>query len=75
MKHAQIQIKSMILMAETHTDVIKQANELLLKENEKMLVKGRVSMFWESQGDITYQSTTRLYFQPFFLYRIIEVLD
>lgn len=47
----------------------------LLKENEKMLVKGRVSMFWEAQGDITYQSATRLYSQQFFLYRIIEVLD
>ena len=74
MKHAKVQIKSMILMAETQTDVIKQANDLL-KENEKMLVKGRVSMFWEAQGDITYQSTTRLYSQQFFLYRIIEVLD
>lgn len=27
MKHAKIQIKSMILMAEAQTDVIKQANE------------------------------------------------
>ena len=74
MKHAQIQIKSIVLMAETQTEVIKQANDLL-KDNEKMLVKGRVSMFWEAQGDITYQSPTRLYSQQFFLYRIIEVLD
>ena len=74
MKHAKVQLKFMILMAETQTDVIKQANELL-KENEKMLVKDRVSMFWEAHGDITYQSATRMYTQQFFLYRIIEVLD
>ena len=74
MKHAKVQLKSIVLMAEYQSALIEQINELL-KENEKMLVKGRVSMFWEAQGDITYQSTTRLYSQQFFLYRIIEVLD
>ena len=74
MKHAKVQLKSMVLMAEYQSALIEQINDLL-KDNEEMLVKGRVSMFWEAQGDITYQSTTRLYFQQFFLYRIIEVLD
>lgn len=74
MKHAKVQLKSIVLMAEYQSALIEQINDLL-KDNEKMLVKGRVSMFWEAQGDITYQSTTRLYSQQFFLYRIIEVLD
>ena len=74
MKHAKVQLKSIVLMAEYQSALIEQINDLL-KDNEKMLVRGRVSMFWEAQGDITYQSTTRLYSQQFFLYRIIEVLD
>ena len=74
MKHAKVQLKSIVLMAEYQSALIDKINDLL-KDNEKMLVKGRVSMFWEAQGDITYQSTTRLYSQQFFLYRIIEVLD
>ena len=74
MKHAKVQLKSIVLMAEYQSALIEQINDLL-KDNEEMLVRGRVSMFWEAQGDITYQSTTRLYAQQFFLYRIIEVLD
>ena len=74
MKHAKVQIKSIVLMAEYQSALIEQINDLL-KDNEEMLVRGRVSMFWEAQGDITYQSTTRMYTQQFFLYRIIEVLN
>ena len=74
MKHAKVQLKSIVLMAEYQSALIEQINDLL-KDNEKMLVRDRVSMFWEAQGGITYQSTTRLYSQQFFLYRIIEVLD
>ena len=74
MKHAKVQLKSIVLMAEYQSALIEQINDLL-KDNEEMLVKGRVSMFWEAQGDIAFQSTTRMYTQQFFLYRIIEVLD
>ena len=74
MKHAKVQLKSMVLMAEYQSALIDKINDLL-KDNEKMLVKDRVSMFWEAHGDITYQSATRMYTQQFFLYRIIEVLD
>lgn len=64
----------MVLMAEYQSALIEQINDLL-KDNEKMLVNGKVTMFWEAYGDITYQSSTRLYSQQFFLYRIFEVLD
>ena len=74
MKHAKVQLKSIVLMAEYQSALIEQINDLL-KDNEKMLVRGGVSMFWEAHGDITYQSATRMYTQQFFLYRIIEVLD
>lgn len=74
MKQAKVQLKSMVLMAEYQSALIEQINDLL-KDNEKMLVNGKVTMFWEAHGDITYQSSTRLYSQQFFLYRIFEVLD
>lgn len=57
-------------MAETQSDLVDKINELL-KDNEKLENSSNLKMYWCAKGDIAYRSTTRLYSQQFFLYKIV----